>query len=121
VVVPELWGVDDAKEVRRIQRLANKEFRFTRAFWKGSLICGGVTGLLVLVFDLVDLKPEWLRGGMAGAIGGVATSFVLDRHRRAALRPILKGEHRCTKCGYDLKNNANETCPECGQMMTNSE
>lgn len=86
----------------------------------GSLISGPVTALLIAVFLLIDLKPDWVRGGIAGAVGGLTMCLVLDRNRKKVLQTILEGEQRCTKCGYDLKSHSGGSCPECGEQITQS-
>ena len=93
----------------------------------GHLIALAMAGLILVVFDN-EPSPAWddlfhatfaVTPTLTGLLAvGVALFFVIrwfkDQH--GASDPRV-----CLTCGYDLKNNATGTCPECGGRIHTSQ
>lgn len=46
------------------------------------------------------------------------TLWLFYKKRKIDYRWSSKKYLRCLRCGYDLRGNQSDTCPECGQKMT---
>ncbi len=115
--MPDLWGVDDEKEVRRIELLAEKRTRFTKNFWIGALLFGIIGESTTCLLEMIDVRPSWIRHMIGAFVGAVFLGIWARRIRRPYFPSILEEGGRCTKCGYNLKNNSGGACPECGETV----
>jgi len=110
-----LWGVDDEKEVRRIQEVAWRKIPLGKRVGIYFVVFFSVSFLMVVIMKSLNLSASWIRGAISGLIGTQLFFFLMQRRLRKHLPETLTAEGRCPNCGYDLKNHAGDVCPECGQ------
>ena len=113
--MPDLWGIDDENEALRIRTKAVSKARHqtTAIQWTVALAIIAITILWVEVFNF---PAGWPR--ITLLIMGLSLASIWQNRRIAARLPeTLAREGRCTKCGYDLTNNAGGPCPECGETI----
>jgi hypothetical protein len=56
------------------------------------------------------LIPLWIPALLPGLVAGLRTAHRLRRARR------FQSQRRCYSCGYDLRGNVSDHCPECGRV-----
>lgn len=113
-VKEELWGIDDPKERRRIERAAKARFSSIGPLFLVMVliaILGAAIGILLRAF-----VPQLDFLGAAIAILMVFPMY----NRREAIRlrreriEVLRSLGRCVNCGYLLNTVSDAQCPECG-------
>lgn len=121
---PELELFEDATAAQAaLHRAKNAVLRNVRRWL--ALMCfiiavGVVIGLLfVWLRRAVGIDPSWTggaSGGVSGATGVIAVQYLFRRPIQQQLRTQLNQQGRpvCMKCGYNLRGNVSNRCPECG-------
>jgi hypothetical protein len=116
--VPDLWGVDDEEKVKRIRLNALRKDSFGRRLLSFLLMIFIVSAGVAAFLRYVKIGPGWLGGAISGLAGSSALAFWQRRRLKVLLPGVLAKEGRCTKRGYDLENNVDGICPECGEKIS---
>ena len=96
---------------------------WARGRWRVALHAGATALLLGLLLVLVFVPlPDfgmrfvfwWLVCGAGVYLGLLVPLYVVDRTSPAARRARNTARGLCPECGYDLKGELGEGCPECG-------
>lgn len=114
----ELWGIDDPREARRIERAANDR---ARSRFRVLLYLGGFGALAAGIGKL--LTPYYpIFANVAALIVFVLGLLIycageFSRYLRAK-DEVLKSMGRCLSCGYKLEPSKEAPCPECGRLKS---
>lgn len=113
-----LFGLDDDKTERRLQRRLNAELPLKWRF--GLVMSMALTGgFAVLVGNLLGLQRYLviLLIFMASIVVALCFARWATRILRIKMEEALREEGRCLICGYDTRGNRSDVCPECGHAM----
>lgn len=114
--MPELWGVDDERETARIRaETLHRDSRSGRNLMAIGIIggIGGLTGSILR--DFLNPQSRLLGACITFMTIAILVGLWQRRRLRLLLPKSLATEGRCTKCGFDLKENKSGVCPECGK------
>ena len=130
-LVPELALIESPAEQRRIYNAALNSLYRRPAFWIAVLLgplalagaLGGFFSFLKTYLRVPGILVGGITGGIVGGGGMLIVQYVLRRPLRKFVRTRLveMGIPVCIPCGYDLRGQLEQRCPECGQPAAKQE
>ena len=124
----ELDQLDTKEEQQAVYKQALKKVCKRPRFWLymilGTMFLPAGATIIFVWFGRAVPMPPWLKGSL---IGGIVAGFFAGSWQfvfRSAIQKeiriemIARGVPVCMGCGYDLRGQVEQRCPECGRPFS---